>query len=133
MLNFGLLDSDDSDDSVSDSDEDGDLMTRDEWAGLAAQCARAMVPKGAAVPAPRPLYPPPAKPTKLGEYPSAAEVSTSAGETGGETSDSDSGFEAPPGLPPMVMRPPPGLESMAAFSEVLPPPGLGLPAPPGVV
>merc|ERR1712232_529405 len=69
----------------------------------------------------------------------ASEVSTSAGET----SDSDTGLEVPPGLQPMpykgqskrgargatAVRPPPGLELMASPPGLCPPPGLELPSP----
>lgn len=140
VFNAAALPSEDGSDDCSDDEEEGrDHLAAqpDEWVGLAARCARATSLMGTAAPAPRPSPQPPAKPTKTATCagPKVAEASTSAGETGEEASDSDSGLEAPPGLQllPMALRPPPGLESVAVLEGMPPPPGLGLLSPLGVV
>jgi len=132
-MNFGgLLDSDSDD---SDSEEDA---PKGPWSNLAARCSQAVGGAGSAPPVPT------SSPKSL-KNPSASyasEVSTSAGET----SDSDTGLEAPPGLQPTpfkvvskrgargatAVRPPPGLELMAGPPGLCPPPGLELPSPPGI-
>lgn len=138
-MNFaGLLDSDSDD---SDSEEDA---PKGPWSNLAARCSQAVGGAGSAplVPSSAPPAPisSPSLPKKGLSY--ASEVSTSAGET----SDSDTGLEAPPGLQPMpskavskrgargaaAVRPPPGLELMAGPPGLCPPPGLELPSPPGI-
>jgi len=135
-MNFaGLLDSDSDD---SDSDDDAPAGP---WSNLAARCAQAV--SGADSAPPVPMSAP--KSTKNHPVSYASEVSTSAGET----SDSDTGLETPPGLQPTplksgskrgnrgaaAVRPPPGLEPMhmvTAPPGLRPPPGLELPSPPGI-
>lgn len=133
-MNFaGLLDSDSDD---SDSEEDA---PKGPWSNLAVRCAQAVGGAGSA-----PLVPMSSqKSMKNHPVSYASEVSTSAGET----SDSDTGLETPPGLQPTsfkigskrgprgapAVRPPPGLELMMASPPGLcPPPGLELPSPPGI-
>jgi hypothetical protein len=134
-MNFaGLLDSD-SDDSDTEDD-----APKGPWSNLAARCSQAVGGAGSAPPVPGSAPPVPMSSPKSLKNPStayASEVSTSAGET----SDSDTGLEAPPGLQPMpskavskkgakgatAVRPPPGLELMASPPGLSPPPGLELP------
>jgi len=132
-MNFaGLLDSD-SDDSDSEDD-----VPKAPWSNLAARCSQAVSGAGSAPPVP--MSSP--KPTKNHIVSYSSEVSTSAGET----SDSDTGLEVPPGLQaaplkaaskrgarvPTTVRPPPGLEFLAGPPGLCPPPGLELPSPPGI-
>merc|ERR1719329_1857838 len=136
-MNFaGLLDSDSDD---SDSEEDA---PKGPWSNLAARCSQAVGGAGSVPPVPCSAPPVPMSSPKSLQKKSisyASEVSISAGET----SDSDTGLEAPPGLQqPMpfkvvvskrgargatTVRPPPGLELMAGPPGLCPPPGLELP------
>jgi len=132
-MNFaGLLDSD-SDDSDSDNE-----APKGPWSNLAARCSQVIGGAGSAPPVP--MSSP--KTMKNHGISYASEVSTSAGET----SDSDTGLESPPGLQPVPfkvvskrgargptsVRPPPGLELLTGPPGLRPPPGLELPSPPGI-